>query len=118
MNQRVVVIILVLVLLLGAGAAAFFYWSRLPQNQIVGKWTRTDTTICSLTYPTRVVFEKNNTYWVEGLSPWWRGGAYTVEESRIRMDTSDGSTSYGYQLVNDRLTFTNAAGCAFSYARE
>ncbi|HET8796459.1 MAG TPA: hypothetical protein VFO89_02150 [Thermoanaerobaculia bacterium] len=117
MNPRALVIILILVLLLGAGAA-FLYWRQLPENQIVGKWTRTDTTVCSLAYPTRIVFERNDTYWVEGLSPWWRGGSYAVDESRIRMDTSDGSTSYSYQLVDDRLTFTNSLGCAFSYARE
>jgi hypothetical protein len=115
MKKWIVPIIVVLVI---AGIVGWLLWRSTPQQKILGRWAQADRTTCSFTYPSGITFTKAGTYRVDGFSPWWRGGSYSVKGKRIRMETTDGTTSYAFTLDGDRLTFTNAAGCTFSYERE
>jgi hypothetical protein len=90
---------------------------REPQSLLLGRWTRAELTPCSATYPLRVEFSEE-TYWTDGLSPWWRGGAYEVQNDQIRMITADGAAVYTVALSENRVAFTNTFGCTFSYLRE
>ncbi len=78
---------------------------------------------CDFGYPPTIEFFADKTYVGTSSGVWsnlfvWQGGQYEIlEASRIKMQTKNGYSVYGFSIGQNILTFTDDSQCQFRYQR-
>lgn len=92
---------------------------------LIGQWRRLPgQTACAAGYAALLDIRAGGLYFgttdPPGAFTWWDGGTWRIKSpGRIALSVAnDAVIEYGYALNDDRLSFTDASGCAFSYQRE
>lgn len=91
---------------------------RLP-----GAWHRIDQAPCAAGYAAHLRFEESGLYFGNtepaGGFTWWDQGRWRVPAAgQMALSiANDEVVTYAYSLIDGTLTFTDPAGCSFSYRR-
>ncbi len=92
-------------------------------SRLLGEWRRTSREHCAASYAATLRFDANGLYFGQADRPgeftlWDNGTWRQIEPGTLAISTAnDAVIRYRYALVGDSLTFTDPAGCRFSYAR-
>ena len=95
----------------------------LHDAQLPGDWHKNGQEQCAAGYAAHLRLETNGLY-VGSTEPpgaftWWDQGTWALRApGQLALSTAnDEVVTYAYSLSGDTLTFTDPAGCRFSYSR-
>ena len=97
--------------------------SRQISNPLVGSWRKDGAHNCKMLYPDRIELRANGLYHAtsedRGRHPYWDSGTYEIlSPGTVKISTAnDAEILYKFNIVDDKLTFEDPAGCRFSYRR-
>ena len=98
----------------------------MPQNgtQLIGSWTKSTHSSCSLKYPDHIEFQARGLYVgrkkESGSFTLWDAGTYQlVNSTQIKISVAnDAIVTYQVSMSGDSITFVDPEQCRFQYRRD